>query len=59
MALNQHYVMLKRNLLYTALTRAKQLALVVGNRRAIELAVKNDDTGQRHTYLAQRLRDHG
>jgi exodeoxyribonuclease V alpha subunit len=51
----QHYLMLSRNLLYTGLTRAKQLAILVGPAKAIALAVKQArDTG-RYTLLAQRL----
>jgi exodeoxyribonuclease V alpha subunit len=51
----QHYMMLSRNLLYTGLTRAKQLAILVGPAKAIGLAVKQArDTG-RYTLLAQRL----
>ena len=53
----QHYVMLQRNLLYTALTRAKKLAVLVGSKRALEMAVKNHRTVPRCTWLAQRIRD--
>jgi exodeoxyribonuclease V alpha subunit len=52
----QHYVLLQRNLLYTGITRAKELVVLVGARRAIEIAVKNANTRERLTYLAQRLR---
>ncbi|MCA9998597.1 MAG: ATP-dependent RecD-like DNA helicase [Anaerolineales bacterium] len=51
----QHYMMLQRNLLYTAVTRAKKLAILVGTRRAIHIAVKNDKVTQRHTALDWRL----
>ncbi|MCB1057600.1 MAG: ATP-binding domain-containing protein, partial [Acidobacteria bacterium] len=51
----QHYRMLQRNLLYTALTRAKQLAILVGQRRALQVAVRNQDTRRRYTRLAHRL----
>lgn len=54
--LTQHYVMLQRNLLYTAVTRAKELVVLVGNRRAIAIAVGNDKIGERHTALDVRLR---
>ncbi len=51
----QHYLMLQRNLLYTAVTRAKKLVILVGTRKAIRIAVKNDKTTQRHTALDWRL----
>ncbi len=53
--LTQHYVMLQRNLLYTAVTRAKELVVLVGSRRAIALAVRNNQVVARHTGLAVRL----
>jgi exodeoxyribonuclease V alpha subunit len=54
--LTQHYVMLQRNLLYTAVTRAKELVVLVGMRRAIGMAVGNNKMSGRHTALAERLR---
>ncbi|WP_420628789.1 ATP-dependent RecD-like DNA helicase [Candidatus Leptofilum sp.] len=51
----QHYLMLQRNLLYTAVTRAKKLVILVGTRKAIRIAVQNDKTTQRHTALDWRL----
>lgn len=51
----EHYPMLQRNLLYTALTRAKKLAVLVGSRRAVARAVANAAPLQRCTRLAQRL----
>jgi exodeoxyribonuclease V alpha subunit len=51
----QHYVMLQRNLLYTAITRAKRLAVLVGSRRALAIAVKNQRIEARYTRLAERL----
>jgi exodeoxyribonuclease V alpha subunit len=51
----QHYLMLQRNLLYTALTRARKLAVVVGSPRAIAIAVRNDRVQTRFTRLAERL----
>ncbi len=54
--LTQHYVMLQRNLLYTAVTRGKKLVIIVGSRKAIAMAVKNDNTGKRWTRLAERLK---
>jgi len=49
--LTQHFKMLFRNLIYTALTRAKKLAVLVGTRKALALSVKNQDTSQRQTLL--------
>ena len=51
----QHYVMLSRNLFYTGLTRAKQLALIVGSEKAIAIAVKQVKQQQRYTRLKERL----
>ena len=50
-----HYIMLQRNLLYTAITRGKQLVILVGSRRALEIAVANDKPRQRLSALAYRL----
>jgi exodeoxyribonuclease V alpha subunit len=50
-----HYLLLQRNLIYTALTRAKKLAVMVGTKRALAMAVKNAKPQQRLTLLAQRL----
>jgi exodeoxyribonuclease V alpha subunit len=52
----QHYTMLQRNLLYTAITRARTLCVLTGSRRAIGLAVKNNKVTQRFTALEWRLR---
>jgi exodeoxyribonuclease V alpha subunit len=52
----QHYVLLSRNLLYTGLTRAKQLAILVGPTKAIGLSIKRIMDRQRYTALAERLR---
>jgi exodeoxyribonuclease V alpha subunit len=51
-----HYLMLQRNLLYTAITRAKELCVLVGSRRAIGMAVQNNKVAQRHTALDWRLK---
>jgi exodeoxyribonuclease V alpha subunit len=51
----QHYLMLSRNLIYTGLTRAKQLAVVVGPEKAIALAIRQVKDQHRYTRLAQRL----
>ena len=52
----QHYVMLQRNLLYTAVTRGKRLVVLVGTRKALALAVRNADVAARASGLAARLR---
>ena len=54
--LTQHYMMLQRNLLYTAVTRARKLVVLVGSRRAIGMAVRNDRIAARNTRLAERMR---
>jgi exodeoxyribonuclease V alpha subunit len=53
--LPEHHVMLQRNLLYTAVTRAKRLCVIVGDPRAIERAVTREDESRRHTALARRI----
>lgn len=53
--LTQHAMMLQRNLLYTAITRARELVVLVGNRRAIAIAVHNNQIVRRNTGLAARL----
>jgi exodeoxyribonuclease V alpha subunit len=52
----QHYLLLSRNLLYTGLTRAKQLAILVGPTKAIGISIKRVTDRQRYTALADRLR---
>jgi exodeoxyribonuclease V alpha subunit len=54
--LTQHYVMLQRNLLYTALTRAKELAVIVGTKKALAIAIKNDRVAKRNSRLAAKLK---
>jgi exodeoxyribonuclease V alpha subunit len=51
----QHYALLQRNLLYTGITRGRRLVVVVGMRRAIDIAVGNNRVRSRHTRLAARL----
>ena len=53
--LTQHYVMLQRNLLYTAMTRARRLCVLVGTRKAIAIAVRNNQVARRWSGLAARL----
>ncbi len=57
--ITQHYVMLQRNLLYTAITRARRLVVLVGSRRAIAIAVNNNRVVQRYSNLALRLQQRG
>ena len=52
----QHFMMLQRSLLYTAVTRGKKLVVLVGSRRAVQLAVRNADAKKRYTWLAERVR---
>jgi exodeoxyribonuclease V alpha subunit len=53
--LTTHYMLLQRNLLYTAVTRARQLAVLVGQPKAISLAVRNGKVAERYTGLKERL----
>jgi exodeoxyribonuclease V alpha subunit len=55
--LTQHYVLLQRNLLYTALTRARRLAVLVGSPKALRIGLANVTAGRRNTGLARRLKD--
>jgi exodeoxyribonuclease V alpha subunit len=55
----QHFMMLQRSLLYTAVTRGKKLVVIVGSKRALSMAVRNADAKKRMTWLAERLRDTG
>lgn len=52
----QHYMLLQRNLLYTGLTRARELAVMVGSERAFQIGLNNATAGKRSTHLAHRLR---
>jgi exodeoxyribonuclease V alpha subunit len=55
--MTQHFKMLFRNLIYTGITRARKLAVFVGTRRALAMAVKNADISKRQTALARLLMD--
>jgi exodeoxyribonuclease V alpha subunit len=55
--LYQHYIMLQRNLLYTAVTRAKRLMVLVGSKQAIAIAIRNNKVQQRYTGLSIRLKE--
>ena len=52
-----HFMMLQRNLLYTALTRGRRLVVILGSKRALGMAIRNDRPVRRFTYLAARLRE--
>ena len=53
--LTQHYIMLQRNLIYTAITRAKKLLVLIGSRKALALAVANNKTALRHSRLREKV----
>jgi len=53
----QHFMMLQRNLLYTAVTRARELLVIVGMVKALYIAVKNNRVIERYTYLKERIRE--
>ena len=54
----QHYLMLQKNLLYTAITRGKKLVVLVGAKKALAMAVRRGDTRQRHTTLRKGFKRH-
>ena len=53
--LKEHYIMLRRNLLYTAVTRAKAKVILIGQKQAVFIAIHKCDVGQRNTVLADRI----
>ncbi|MBL9077539.1 MAG: ATP-dependent RecD-like DNA helicase [Planctomycetes bacterium] len=55
--LTDHFLMLRRSVLYTAITRGRRLVVVVGSQRALEMAVQNAEDGLRHSALKARLQD--
>ena len=55
----EHFVMLKRNLIYTGITRARKLMLLVGDARAVGQAVKDDSLDERYSKLAEWLSEQG
>lgn len=55
--LPQHYMLLQRNMLYTAVTRGKRVVVIVGDPKAVGMAVRNNTVMRRHTRLAERLRN--
>ena len=52
----QHYLLLERNLIYTAVTRGKKLVTIIGQPKALGMAVKNKNVTKRLTNLTARLR---
>lgn len=52
-----HYIMLQRNLIYTAVTRAKERIYIVGQKKALAMAIRNADTRRRNTLLLRRLKE--
>jgi exodeoxyribonuclease V alpha subunit len=52
---DQHYVLLKRNLIYTAVTRGKRLVVLIGQRKALAMAVKGKQTERRWSKLREWL----
>ncbi|WP_071590626.1 ATP-binding domain-containing protein [Gloeocapsa sp. PCC 73106] len=55
----QHYLMLSRNLLYTAITRARKLAIVIGSSKAIAIAVNQYNQKKRYTRLTSEIKLNG
>jgi exodeoxyribonuclease V alpha subunit len=55
--LTQHFVLLQRNLLYTAITRGKKLVILIGSKKALAIAVRNNKTAARFSRLRERLRE--
>jgi exodeoxyribonuclease V alpha subunit len=53
----QHFMMLQKNLLYTAITRAKRAMILVGSKKALAIAVKNKKSALRNTLLSERLKN--
>jgi exodeoxyribonuclease V alpha subunit len=53
--MTQHFIMLQRNLLYTAITRARRLCVLVGTQRALSIAVRNNETVERYSRLRERI----
>jgi len=51
-----HYMLLQRNLIYTGVTRAKKLVILVGTKKALSIAIRNNKIQKRFTGLSGRLR---
>jgi exodeoxyribonuclease V alpha subunit len=54
--LTQHYILLQRNLLYTGVTRGKKLVVIIGTKKAMAIAIRNNKTQKRYTLLNERVR---
>ena len=52
---NAHYIMLRRRLIYTAVTRARERCVILGDRRALQMAIRNVNEATRNTMLAERV----
>jgi len=52
----QHYMLLQRNLIYTGITRAKKLVIIIGTKKALAIAIKNNKPQLRFTFLSERLK---
>jgi len=57
--LTQHFIMLQRNLFYTALTRAKKLSIIIGSYKALYIAIKNDKPVKRNSLIKEKLLEAG
>jgi exodeoxyribonuclease V alpha subunit len=57
--LTQHFIMLQRNLFYTALTRAKKLSIIIGSYKALHIAIKNDKPVKRNSLIKEKLLETG
>lgn len=55
--ITQHYILLQRNLIYTAITRGKKLVVLVGTKKALTIAIRNDKASKRKSMLCPRLLD--
>lgn len=53
----QHYIMLQRNLLYTGITRAKEMVVIVGTKQALNICIRNNQVMKRNSYLSERLQE--
>jgi exodeoxyribonuclease V alpha subunit len=51
----QHYMLLQRNLIYTGITRAKKLVILIGTKKALAIAIRNNKPQRRYTLLSERL----
>jgi exodeoxyribonuclease V alpha subunit len=55
--MTQHYIMLQRNLLYTAMTRGKKLVILIGTRKAFAIALNNDKPRKRFSGLMKKIKE--